>query len=72
MNDREKARNALDAFVNTIEATGGCVRDAGGGVYPVGDPDWYDLAGAYLLACQALGHEAVVVDEEDDSEDQDQ
>jgi hypothetical protein len=50
-------REALQGFIETIEATGGCVRDEGDTVAPVGDPDWLDLADAYLRACKALGRE---------------
>jgi hypothetical protein len=59
--------NALDAFVKTIDATGGCVREPTGRVYPVGDPDWYDLAEAYLLACQQLDREAMIAESEVDT-----
>ena len=68
-------RAALEAFIGTIEATGGCVRpgrrtiDVAGqeivefeGHLPVpaADEDWPDLADAYILGCQALGREPMV------------
>ena len=68
-------RAALEAFVGTIEATGGCVRPgrrtidlAGQEIVefeghlpvPAADEDWPDLADAYILGCQALGREPMV------------
>jgi hypothetical protein len=68
-------RSALDAFIRTIEATGGCIRpgraelcppDEGGIAFeddlpvPAGDASWPDLADAYILACRALGREPLV------------
>ena len=53
-------REALDALIATIEATGGCVRDEGGFLAPAGEPDWIDLADAYLAACAALGRTPLV------------
>ena len=46
-------REALHDFIETIEATGGCVRDEGDTVAPAGGPDWLDLADVYLRACKA-------------------
>lgn len=45
------AHNALRAFTNTIEATGG-LTFAGA---PAGDPSWFDLGDAYRAAKLALG-----------------
>ena len=68
-------RAALEAFIGTIEATGGCVRPGRRTIDPDGqeivefeghlpvpaaDEDWPDLADAYLLACRALGREPMV------------
>ena len=68
-------RAALEAFIGTIEATGGCIRPGrrtidlagqeivefeGDMPVPAGDEDWADLADAYLLACRALGREPVI------------
>ena len=68
-------RAALEAFIGTIEATGGCVRPGRRTISPDGqeivefeghlpvpaaDEDWPDLADAYLLACRALGREPMV------------
>jgi hypothetical protein len=68
-------RSALEAFIGTIEATGGCIRPGGGAggppgdaiidfeddrPVPAGDEDWLDLADAYLLACRVLGREPVI------------
>ena len=78
-------RAALEAFVRTIEATGGCIRPGpvivgppGEEVVefeddrpvPAGDEGWPDVADAYLLACRALGRESVIRDP-DDEDDQD-
>jgi hypothetical protein len=68
-------RSALEAFIGTIEATGGCVRPGrrtisldgqeivefeGHLPVPAADEDWPDLADAYILACRALGREPMV------------
>ena len=68
-------RAALEAFIGTIEATGGCVRPgrrtidlAGQEIVefeghlpvPAADEDWPDLADAYILGCRALGREPMV------------
>jgi hypothetical protein len=74
-------RAALEAFIATIEATGGCIRPGRADVgtpdealialederpVPAADEDWLDLADAYLLACRALGREPMVQDADDD------
>jgi hypothetical protein len=74
-------RTALEAFIRTIEATGGCVRPGRRSIdladqeivefesdlpVPAGDEDWPDLADCYLMACRALGREPVVRDRDDD------
>src|SRR5262245_49148980 len=70
-------RSALEAFIGTVEATGGCIRPGPVAVgspgeevvafeddrpVPAGDESWPDLADAYLLACRALGREPVIRD----------
>ena len=74
-------RTALEAFIRTIEATGGCVRPSRVDVgppedvtiefdesrpVPAGDEEWADLADAYILACRALGRDPVVHDADAD------
>ena len=74
-------RSALEAFIRTIEATGGCVRPgcrtislAGQEIVefesdlpvPAGDEDWPDLADAYLLAGRAIGREPMLRDRDAD------
>lgn len=56
----DPAFKALVAFANTIQATGGLVYDEAGQLVPHADRDWYDLARAYELACEALGQKPVV------------
>jgi hypothetical protein len=55
---REQALSAaLDAFITTIEATGGLMNIAEDDrpyLVPVADETWADLADAYLLACKAF------------------
>jgi hypothetical protein len=68
-------QQALEAFIHTIEATGGCVRLPTNPAIPQedgmtrwgccetvpnADRDWIDLADAYLLACRALGCEPTI------------
>jgi hypothetical protein len=70
-------RTALEAFIRTIEATGGCIRTSRMDVdppdevtiefddvrpVPAGDVEWADLAEAYLLACRAMRRQPVVRD----------
>jgi hypothetical protein len=74
-------RAALESFIRTIEATGGCIRPGrttvnpageeiveseGDLPVPAGDEDWPDLADCYLQACRALGREPMVRDMEYD------
>jgi hypothetical protein len=67
--DPAKLQAALDAFIRTIEATGGIVQPCDGGLaYPKADIDWIDLAGAYQEACAALGRKPMLVEDEDDDE----
>ncbi len=47
--------DALQAFVATIDATGGVERNSDGYPAPVADPEWTDLGFAYLKACDSLG-----------------
>jgi hypothetical protein len=49
----EKMADALNAFVKTINATGGVIADDFG-FAPAGDQDWLDLGLAYAQACEAL------------------
>lgn len=49
-----KMAAALNAMVDTINATGGVIPD-GSGFAPAADEEWLDLGGAYALACEALG-----------------
>jgi hypothetical protein len=41
-------------LVDTIECTGGLIRNEDGTVAPVADPDWTDMGTIYLKACAAL------------------
>jgi hypothetical protein len=66
--DQAAMRPALDAFIETIEATGGCVRNEDGLVSPEGDPDWIDLGDAYVRACTAIGRTPRIAGAEDDEE----
>ena len=51
----DAVRAALDGFIETIEAVGGCLLNEAGVLAPVGDPEWTDLADAYVRACNAIG-----------------
>jgi hypothetical protein len=77
-------RSALEAFISTIEATGGCIRPSGRTVgpsgeefivfeddrpVPAGDDSWPDLADAYLLACRAMGRAPVIRGDDDEFPD---
>lgn len=52
--DPSSVMDALNKFIGTIESTGGLI-DEGEGLAPAGDPEWLDLADAYLAACKATG-----------------
>lgn len=65
------AIDALKALISTVEQTGGLLHGENIGDEPgenedapAADPDWIDLATAYLLACEALGREPVYSDKE--------
>jgi hypothetical protein len=70
-------RTALEAFIRTIEATGGCIRPGRRTInlpgqeivefdshfpVPATVEDWPDLAESYLQACRALGREPMLRD----------
>ena len=70
-------RTDLEAFIRTIEATGGCVRPGRRTInhqgqeivefeshfpVPAVDEEWPDLAESYLQACRALGREPMLRD----------
>ena len=61
-------RSALHTFIETIEATGGCIRNEDGMVAPAGDPEWPDLADAYVQACTAIGRTPSIASTEDEEE----
>lgn len=48
---------ALRMFVDTINSTGGVMRNSRGVHQPCGDPTWSDLGAAYMSACEELGLE---------------
>lgn len=58
MEMKDKYTAALEALCRTIECTGGILERSDGFMAPACDPEWIDLAEAYLLACEALGVEA--------------
>lgn len=65
---KDKIREALEQFIETIEYVGGITRDHKGYPRPVGDPSWIDLGEAYLNACDALEREPVELSDDDDEE----
>jgi hypothetical protein len=64
----DAVRAALDGFIETIEATDGCHRNENGLVAPNGDPDWTDLADAYVRACAATGRTPLITPTEGEEE----
>ena len=56
----DKAYEALAWLLNTIESTGGVLRNKAGHLLPVADTEWIDLGEAYKLACEALGRQMMV------------
>lgn len=55
--------DACIALIKTINFTGGVVF-VDGLAAPVADPDWIDLGGAYITACDALGIEPIIAEED--------
>jgi hypothetical protein len=52
----ESMQVALEAFVSTVNNTGGVVEYLDGTILPRrADKEWIDLGDAYMLACHALG-----------------
>jgi hypothetical protein len=64
----DAVREALSRFIDSIEATGGCLQLERSVLVPVGDTDWSELADAYCLACRALGLEPTISCSEGDSD----
>lgn len=58
MSTTDPIRDALEEFVDAVNATGG-VTVVKNVVVPIGDTDWTDLGHAYLRACLALGIDPV-------------
>jgi len=56
------AEDVLQAFVDTINNTGGIRYNANGCPEPAGDPNWIDLGCAYEKACLVLGCKAVIAE----------
>ena len=53
-NGRRLMAEALNAFIRTIESTGGLVEESDGSYAPCGDREWLDLADCYQKACQTI------------------
>jgi len=58
--EEDRLRQALAAFVSTVECTGGVVQQADGLHAPVADEDWVDIGEAYMEACDVLRRPAKV------------
>lgn len=67
----QQEHDALQRLVKTVNDTGGLVKHADGTLGCVGDPDWLDLADAYVAACEALGLAPVMHEPEDVPSEQD-
>ena len=59
--DYNKGKSARQMLMETVEAAGGVRPNPDGTYSPVGDPDWIDLADAYLTACHECGREPKIV-----------
>ena len=64
--DDNPGLRALQQLVDTINATGGLVAADDGFLAPAADPEWIDLAPAYLSACKALGLDPLIPKEEEE------
>ena len=65
----DRCREVLVQFVQTVDVTGGVIREPGGCYAPVADPEWIDLGEAYAQACAAL-HRKMLIAEDHLGEDQ--
>lgn len=61
-----QGKSARQMLMDTVEAAGGVRPNPDGTYSPVGDPDWIDLADAYLTACHQCGHEPKIVAAEEE------
>lgn len=57
-------KTVSEMLIDTVNATGGIAYGGDGNPYPLGDPDWIDLADVYLAACQEAGVAPKVVEDE--------
>lgn len=61
----KKLKDALKMFCEDIDSTGGVAMNAKGYYYPLGDPDWLNIADSYIQACRALGRKPFVREPEE-------
>lgn len=61
----KKLKDALKLFCEDIDSTGGVSITDRGYYYPLGDPDWLNLADSYMQACRALGRKPFVREPEE-------
>lgn len=55
-------KSAVQRLIDTVESTGGVYRYASGNICgPVADPEWLDVADAYIAACAEVGKEPLFV-----------
>lgn len=66
-----KRPSALDRLISAIEVTGGLIAYENGTYAPYADPDWIDLGDAYLAACEELGREPLIPNDERNEPDDD-
>ncbi len=59
-------KNAIQALIDTVEATGGLIEFENGDLAPCADRDWLDLADAYLLAKEELGQVPMIRKDDDE------
>jgi len=55
----------LNDLFRTIEATGGVLQSGEEFLGPVGEPEWFDLADAYIGLCTVLEREPVYTKEDE-------
>ena len=69
MTDRSNSnegKSSRQMLMDTVEAVGGVRPNQDGTYSPLGDPDWIDLADAYLTACHECGREPKIVAAEEE------
>lgn len=64
----ENPKTSAERLIATVESTGGLIAYPDGTFAPCADPDWIDLADAYLAACSETGRQPKISDDQREEE----